>query len=221
MTLDAHLTDVLNMTQLKSDLAMYIWSKDSGSGFTGVSCTYVDDCLNADDEDFQRHTEAVLHRFDSKPRVINDFDFYGVQVNTQKSGQLTLSVVLYRSAKRYPTRRIIRAIPERSCSAKLSRSHSNRYRLLCKSRRAGIEKNVCNREDPRAQQRRKNGTKQGYEKIAFCSTGLQFSSLKIQLGRCYCNKRGSIFTNGLHCHHHRHVRSLSYARFLQQKKSSE
>lgn len=93
ITLDIHITDDLKMKPIKSDSAVYTWTQNGKiSGLTG---TYVDDCLNAGDEAFQAHTELTLKHFESKPRTWDDFDFYGTQVNTTVDNVLTLSQPYY------------------------------------------------------------------------------------------------------------------------------
>lgn len=58
---------------------------------------YVDDLLNAGDSLFQAHTESTLKLFDSKPRVYDNFDFFGAQVHSLHDGSRTLSQCYFAS----------------------------------------------------------------------------------------------------------------------------
>lgn len=61
----------------------------------GITGTYVDDSLNPGNEDFPIHTERALKKFESKPHVLEIFDFYVTQINTAADGAFTLSQPYY------------------------------------------------------------------------------------------------------------------------------
>lgn len=85
---DMHTTGDLGMSAFKSDRAVYIWVQHGD--ISGIAGTYVDDSLNAGNEDFQKHTERTLTKFGSKPRLLDNFDFYGTQVDTSTRKNLAI-----------------------------------------------------------------------------------------------------------------------------------
>lgn len=57
-------------------------NKDGSRQTIGVTGSYVDDALNAGTKGFQNLTEITLHKFESKPRTYDNFDFHGAKIET-------------------------------------------------------------------------------------------------------------------------------------------
>lgn len=74
ITLDDRVASDLSMRSTAGDPALY--TKTQNSKLVGVSVLYVDDSLNAGTPKFENMTESTLHRFESKPRIYDSFDFY-------------------------------------------------------------------------------------------------------------------------------------------------
>lgn len=56
---------------------------------------YVDDMINAGDQSFQLHAMSTLKVFESKPRVYDQFDFFGAQIRTLHDGMMSMSQRYY------------------------------------------------------------------------------------------------------------------------------
>lgn len=95
VTFEKHLVNDLNMTPMKSDGAMYCWKEGDDGEICGMTGTYVDDSLNAGTDKFQEHTKATSVRFESKERVFDDFDFYGLQIRTRDPDHFAISQPYY------------------------------------------------------------------------------------------------------------------------------
>lgn len=83
------------MILLKTDATAYLWMKDKKYEVAGVAGTYVDNCLNAGDIFSQHHTEKNLWKFDSKPNVNDNFDFYGMHINSMSTRKFAISQPYY------------------------------------------------------------------------------------------------------------------------------
>lgn len=53
---------------------------------SGLARTYVDDCLFAGDENFRKLTNKTLQMFDARDRVLDNFTFAGIEVETLDEG---------------------------------------------------------------------------------------------------------------------------------------
>lgn len=78
--LDQHLTDDLSMFSMKNNSGIYAWESPNSNEVSAVTGTYVEDSLNAGDNEFMKHTEATSPKCESKSRILNDLDFYGLQI---------------------------------------------------------------------------------------------------------------------------------------------
>lgn len=88
-TIDEHLTNDLGMFPHVGDPSLYVRKRNgSMEGITGV---YVDDSIHAGTQWFQNLTICMLKRLESKPRIYDNFTFFGSYVETRKSGELLLS----------------------------------------------------------------------------------------------------------------------------------
>lgn len=81
-TIESHVVNDIGMKPLISDPSLYVKTGDDGP--EGITGSYVDDCLHAGNEEFQKTTEVSLKKFDSKPRVYDNFDFFGTQIKTEQ-----------------------------------------------------------------------------------------------------------------------------------------
>lgn len=88
-TIDEHLINALGMKSLTGDAAMFVRKQDGV--LEGVTGSYVEYCLNAGPTEFDKHTKITLKRFKFKPRIHQNFDFFGTQVRTVKPGTFSLS----------------------------------------------------------------------------------------------------------------------------------
>lgn len=82
--MDDHVVNDLGMKPTVGDPASYTKSQDGK--FIGIYGSYVDDTLNVGSSEFEELTEKTLHRFESKPRVYDTFDFYGTQLHMIEPG---------------------------------------------------------------------------------------------------------------------------------------
>lgn len=79
-TIDEHLSKDLGMIRAKSDISLFF--KFKNDRLIGITGNYVDDNVNAGDQEFQHETLTTLEKFDSKPRVFDNFSFFGTQIKT-------------------------------------------------------------------------------------------------------------------------------------------
>lgn len=79
-TMEQHLINDLGMKPTVGDPSLYVKKLDGKT--IGVSGSYVDDQLNAGTKDFIKMTDSTLRTFESKPRLFDRFDFYGMQFET-------------------------------------------------------------------------------------------------------------------------------------------
>lgn len=89
LTIEDHLTNDIGMKPLTGDGAVFV--RRNGDEIEGITGSYVDDCLNAGNADFEQTTEKTLQRFESKPRVYDDFDFFGTQIRTIAPGKFSMT----------------------------------------------------------------------------------------------------------------------------------
>ena len=94
-TFATHVKEDLGMSPMTGDPALFI--KQDKDNIDGILGAYVDDTCMGGNETFQNLTLATLDKFESKPRVWDDFDFIGVSVRTLPgaSRSFTLDQVAY------------------------------------------------------------------------------------------------------------------------------
>jgi len=80
VTFATHVKEDLGMSPLTGDPALFI--KRDEDNVDGMLGAYVDDTCMGGNEKFQNLTLATLDKFESKPRVWDQFDFIGVSVRT-------------------------------------------------------------------------------------------------------------------------------------------
>lgn len=80
MTIDEYIINDLKICPVPGDSSLYV--KRSSGSLEEMTGTYVDTCSNAETSEFEMLTEQTLAKFDYKPRVYDNFDFYGCQVAT-------------------------------------------------------------------------------------------------------------------------------------------
>lgn len=83
------LANGLGMKSLYSDAALYVKSgKNKAERFLK---TYVDDSLNSGFEIFQSLAKKSTTKFERKPRVYDNFDFYRTQLKTVAGGSFPIT----------------------------------------------------------------------------------------------------------------------------------
>lgn len=123
VTVEYHVQDDLDMTPCIGDAAMYVKLVDGV--LQGIMGVYVDDNLNAGTTEFEEMTRESLEKFDSKPRVYDDFAFFGSDVSTSAPGSFLLSQSRY--AKRL-------SFIEKGCTYVQFRRHRAMLSWLCNTR---------------------------------------------------------------------------------------
>lgn len=71
--LDIHITEDLGMTAIKSNRAVYMRMKNGI--VLGITGTYVDDSMNAGNENFKMPTQQTLKMLEPKPQVLDNIAF--------------------------------------------------------------------------------------------------------------------------------------------------
>lgn len=89
LTIHDHLTNDIGMNPITGDGAVFVKKKDGE--IIGIRGSYIDDCLNAGDEEFEQMKECKLQKFKLKPRVNDSFDFFGTQLRTIAPCTFTMS----------------------------------------------------------------------------------------------------------------------------------
>lgn len=74
---------------MTGDPAFYV--KVTDGSLEGLIDVYVDDNLHAGNKEFERLTSASLRRFESTPRVYENFDFFGTMIKNTAEGELTIT----------------------------------------------------------------------------------------------------------------------------------
>lgn len=93
ITIEEHTINDLGMTPLVSDSSLY--ARHRGKELIGISGLQVDDCLNAGNKEFEELTKLTLRKFESKPRVYSNFDFFGTQIRKIAPGKLYVGQPYY------------------------------------------------------------------------------------------------------------------------------
>lgn len=93
ITIDGHAKNDLGMTPLDGDTSLYI--KPNGEDVDGIMGNYIDDGAHGGNEEFQKHTEKTLSRFDSKHREWDEFEFFGTYLRSQEYGSFTVDQTSY------------------------------------------------------------------------------------------------------------------------------
>lgn len=78
--MESHLVNELDMSKVIGEAALYVKRKNGKA--IGVCGSFVYDSSNAGGEEFWKLTEQKLQVFDSKPRILDCFNFRGAQVQT-------------------------------------------------------------------------------------------------------------------------------------------
>lgn len=89
VTIDEHTVNDVELTPTQGDSSLYVKRKEAK--LKGLMGTYVDDCLNAEDIEYEKLIKLTLSEFDSKPRVYDSFDLFGKQLVTIERGCFRLS----------------------------------------------------------------------------------------------------------------------------------
>lgn len=80
VTIKSHLTNELGWKTISGEKSFFVNSTECiSSRCTGL---YVDNCIHAGVVDFEKITEKSLALFQSKPRIIDDFNFFGILVKS-------------------------------------------------------------------------------------------------------------------------------------------
>lgn len=95
--MNGHVTNYLGMIPLCSDSAFYI--KRKNRKLISLCGIKVDDCLNAENEEFEKLTELTMKTFDSNPCVHGCFNVFGMQTKANEnfeyySGQPYYAIIL-------------------------------------------------------------------------------------------------------------------------------
>lgn len=89
VTAHFHVEEDLGMKQTVGDPALYL--KISDGELEGVVGIYVDDNIHVGNRNFEETNEESLKRFDSKPRVYDNFDFFGTVNKKTKRGEFAVT----------------------------------------------------------------------------------------------------------------------------------
>ena len=84
-TITRHIEQDLHMIPCALDPALYIHKKPDKS-IDVIIGIYVDDSLIAGTDEFLKHTDKSLEKFESRSRVMDHFSFSGLNVNTYDQG---------------------------------------------------------------------------------------------------------------------------------------
>ena len=97
-TFDRHAKQDLNMTPTAEEPSLYIIvsggsEKESKSAEEPEGCmgNFVDEDLLAGDKAFQKITYATLQKFESRERIMDNFEFFGYELKTIFPGELMIS----------------------------------------------------------------------------------------------------------------------------------
>lgn len=85
-TFAQHIEKDLGMTRMVGDLSTFF--KYIRGRLAGIAGTYVDDCLMTGNDEFRKLTDKTLQRFDSRDRVVDNFTFAGIELETSDDGFL-------------------------------------------------------------------------------------------------------------------------------------
>lgn len=99
MTVEYHVEDDLSMKPSLGYPALYV--KISDGKLESIMGIYVDKNLNAVNLAFEDMTFESLKSFDSKPRVYDEFYFFGNYISTSTPGECSLSDALYANKLAY------------------------------------------------------------------------------------------------------------------------
>lgn len=97
VTMDEHLINDIGMTPTPGDPALYvkIINENGRTNVVGITGSYVDDSINGGKGRFQDMTMNTLRKFESKPRIYDTFDFFGMQIETRADGILCMNQKYY------------------------------------------------------------------------------------------------------------------------------
>jgi hypothetical protein len=84
-TFSNHLTQDFGMQQTVGDPAFFY--KHIKGKLAGLCCSYVDDCLQAGDNEFETLADKTTKRFDCRPREYDHTTHVGMEVEACKDGK--------------------------------------------------------------------------------------------------------------------------------------
>lgn len=92
-----HPVNDIGMSPTPGDPALYIKriNEDKEALLIGITGSYVDDSINAGGKIFQDMKLKTLQKFESKPRLYDAFDFFGMQVETRTDGNFVMNLKYY------------------------------------------------------------------------------------------------------------------------------
>lgn len=83
-TMNEHIVKDMQMAQVAGNTALYVKKNELGEAI-GIMEAYVDDYLNSGTPENEMISEKTLKLFESKPRIYDNFDFFGAQINIAKN----------------------------------------------------------------------------------------------------------------------------------------